>query len=885
MRYGDIQIPSTTNPPSENNGVYYYDTDLNKFQFRENDAWVGIGGGSQTPWTSDINGSAYSLLRTDTIEVSTLAGYENLVVTGYYSGTYAYGGEFSGKHYWGPMGGWYIHWDNVHNLWVQEDGLTNNVNLTLYAANATLTGTWTLGIGGVAVEYAWSIDNIEASLPAIYVNFAYRLPTVDGTDGYVLTCHNDGTTTWDIVNALPSGTIGQLLQYKTDGTSEAWLATSYIYDSTATPTISINPGIRALYAPDGTTPQMDWGFPSGVHFPQGINDGVSGQASISTVSRVLYDWAASSNHNSVDWQNRILYGDNGTTQCLHWGLLTGSSERGIATQGYILDFALVRKSIDPNNRILYDVDGTTKSLEWTSGWGAGYIQTIGIGCDPSLATTVGVIDVENSILSIYDGTTKMIVDWLGQRLFASDGTTAQLNWSTANYVSPGTDGTTWLGYNTNPNERRWRGAYFKSSFGVAEPNTIDILGETSAYAMNFDNDNHNMYMFDTNQGGLAIGWMNKDTSDSFTLGDTPTQQAMGRFSKFNSSTVFIAVNGMAGEYGVKSSVTGANATAGYFTDGARTVTICENNTLYGMTVTDSDYTIRMADNANNYAAIFQDTGGAHSVVLADGSLAAHFYDTIFHARFISSGTYAAYFDNSLSQAYLSDVTTSSAGHFAQSAYVGNIGVNDKAAHFEDGIRIVNLCDGSKAIDVQDGTYAFQAVDGMTTRAGYFSDGTRTVTMCKGPTYNGALEVLGEADFINSGHTGELYCGGGTYPLHAIKGSASAAGYFTDGTNSVYLGYGTDAISATNTSNVSASLASGTVAASFQDGTHTVQMANGSYAVEATSGNIKGAFTSSDGSAGVSSTGAIPVYNDGTTSGQLTSITIKDGIITAFTTIP
>jgi len=45
------------------------------------------------------------------------------------------------------------------------------------------------------------------------------------------------------------------------------------------------------------------------------------------------------------------------------------------------------------------------------------------------------------------------------------------------------------------------------------------------------------------------------------------------------------------------------------------------------------------------------------------------------------------------------------------------------------------------------------------------------------------------------------------------------------------------------------------------------------------------FTTSTANAGVSSGGAIAVYNDGVTSGQLTSITIEEGIITAYTVIP
>jgi hypothetical protein len=52
-----------------------------------------------------------------------------------------------------------------------------------------------------------------------------------------------------------------------------------------------------------------------------------------------------------------------------------------------------------------------------------------------------------------------------------------------------------------------------------------------------------------------------------------------------------------------------------------------------------------------------------------------------------------------------------------------------------------------------------------------------------------------------------------------------------------------------------------------------------------SGNINASTSFYCGStAGVSSGGAIAVYNDGSTAGQLTSITIVGGIITAYTTL-
>jgi hypothetical protein len=45
------------------------------------------------------------------------------------------------------------------------------------------------------------------------------------------------------------------------------------------------------------------------------------------------------------------------------------------------------------------------------------------------------------------------------------------------------------------------------------------------------------------------------------------------------------------------------------------------------------------------------------------------------------------------------------------------------------------------------------------------------------------------------------------------------------------------------------------------------------------------FTTSTNNAGASSGGAIAVYNDGVTSGQLASITIEEGLITAYTVVP
>jgi hypothetical protein len=49
-------------------------------------------------------------------------------------------------------------------------------------------------------------------------------------------------------------------------------------------------------------------------------------------------------------------------------------------------------------------------------------------------------------------------------------------------------------------------------------------------------------------------------------------------------------------------------------------------------------------------------------------------------------------------------------------------------------------------------------------------------------------------------------------------------------------------------------------------------------------NLTGTNYIINGNAGATSGGAIAVYNDGSTSGQLSSITIEGGLITGYTTL-
>lgn len=86
--------------------------------------------------------------------------------------------------------------------------------------------------------------------------------------------------------------------------------------------------------------------------------------------------------------------------------------------------------------------------------------------------------------------------------------------------------------------------------------------------------------------------------------------------------------------------------------------------------------------------------------------------------------------------------------------------------------------------------------------------------------DGALEV-----------TGGGYFGAG---LYVNKGGASKAGYFSDGTRTLSLCDGSQAVFAYDGTR-GAELANGTAAGAFGDGTDSVQMCNGSYGVDVTDG--------------------------------------------------
>jgi len=131
-------------------------------------SWVEMsgGGGSQTPWTSDIDGAKYDLNNVTDIFSHSITGDGAIVVTGaWYPGTYDYAGEFLGKPYYYESGGnWYIHWSEDNNKWVQHTPLEEvpTGDIDLYVNSDYLIGEWTGGIGAISpayMNYSWSISD------------------------------------------------------------------------------------------------------------------------------------------------------------------------------------------------------------------------------------------------------------------------------------------------------------------------------------------------------------------------------------------------------------------------------------------------------------------------------------------------------------------------------------------------------------------------------------------------------------------------------------------------------------------------------------------------------------------------------------------------------
>lgn len=236
-----------------------------------------------------------------------------------------------------------------------------------------------------------------------------------------------------------------------------------------------------------------------------------------------------------------------------------------------------------------------------------------------------------------------------------------------------------------------------------------------------------------------------------------------------------------------------------------------------------------------------------------------------------------------------------------------------AGYFTKDTRYLHILDTNYVINAEglanftNGAVRATLANTATMQAGEFVDGTNTVLLAANTV---ALSVVGNTGFSvgdNIFASGNVVIGNNTYSslgqLEVDMGTKNAACYFADSistptkiatmidtANTAVASFSDNGVGIASIMNGTASFYTNANAGEsafygYDTGGNTLYLCDGTYAVNATVGSIKGAFTSSGGNAGANSGGAIPVYNDGVTSGQLSSITIEDGIITAYTTLP
>ncbi|MCG3166674.1 MAG: hypothetical protein POELPBGB_02454 [Bacteroidia bacterium] len=208
-----------------------------------------IAGGS--PWlevnsTNTLIGSTISTAINGSGTYNTAVGYQAAqnLTTGQ-KNTY-YGDNAGGFNTTG-------HWNTMIGTVAGQFNNGGNSN-TMIGANAgrnNLTGSGNVFLGNGAGENETGsdklyIDNGNTATPLIYGNFstntvqinsnlningAYTMPTVAGTNGYVLKTNGAGATSWAdpntlVTGLLPSGTTGQTVRH--NGTT--WVANSQLYN-------------------------------------------------------------------------------------------------------------------------------------------------------------------------------------------------------------------------------------------------------------------------------------------------------------------------------------------------------------------------------------------------------------------------------------------------------------------------------------------------------------------------------------------------------------------------------------------------------------------------------------------------------------------------------
>ena len=161
--------------------------------------------------------------------------------------------------------------------------------------------------------------------------------------------------------------------------------------------LAIFPAEGWLYADDGTIITFGW---------RESNTQTSGYA-----SRFYQPIVDMSNNQTADLSNRIFYANDGTTAVLKYditsGLYGGSSPTGF---------------LNLTDSTLYSSDGTTKVFDWGNN----------VFYDRSGGNAVA-IDIDGAVVaarSLIDGTGVNALSWENRILYASDGTTPMIDWST-----------------------------------------------------------------------------------------------------------------------------------------------------------------------------------------------------------------------------------------------------------------------------------------------------------------------------------------------------------------------------------------------------------------------------------------------------------------------
>jgi len=453
-------------------------------------------------------------------------------------------------------------------------------------------------------------------------------------------------------------------------------------------------------------------------------------------------------------------------------------------------------SVDWTNRTLYANDGTTANLKWES--------TDGLYGGSSL---VGFIDLATGMLSSYNAQKYNSIDYVNRTLYANDGTTNILDWSTASdgarFRNSGTYSAR-IGSDTEAGFFTGTGGtvYISdSTYAINATGIVLATGVGTDVTGSLANSGYGV-VGNKNSTGTAGGYFDDFGSNSVTLADgTYSINSVG-LSQFNN--------------GAKYSQLATANEAGYFDNGAGTNIIVANGT----------YAINATGASSRFA------NGTKYSILASSSEAGYFNDGT-NIVSLSTGAYAidatgsSYFSNSVGIGMAPTSAMLGVNYGSVYARLGDGG--NIAGIFEDGTNTVNLANGTYAINATGNSYFSSGssyVDILNPTQGLvLSDGATTLTFLDsgiGEIFNGNFgvgqsvifgsSVLGQ--FINGSYTGEI--------------AGGSAGYFSDTTNTVSLADSTYAINATGDVIISGSVGIGTTTPSFPLDVTTVVSSNQAY---------------------------------------------------------